>query len=157
MWKGNLVSIHITSTVSEAMQLVDEIRAIAGKGLEGDRYLAKDDPPTSKPDPGCQVTLIEIEAIEALKQEKNIVLKPGDARRNLVTRGVPLNHLVDKEFQVGEVRLRGVRLCEPCKHLAALTYPEVLPGLVHRGGLRAEILTSGLIRAGDVIQEPQGQ
>jgi MOSC domain-containing protein YiiM len=64
---------------------------------------------------------------------------------------VPLNHLVDKEFHVGEVRLRGVRLCEPCQHLAGLTQPRVLPALVHRGGLRAEILTDGYIRTGDPI------
>jgi len=75
------------------------------------------------------------------------------ARRNVVTRGVPLNHLVGREFQIGAVRLRGTRLCEPCAYLEGLTLPGVLAGLIHRGGLRAEIVTGGTIRVEDAITE----
>jgi MOSC domain-containing protein YiiM len=97
------------------------------------------------------VTLIEIEAIEALQRDYRIEMDPGDSRRNIVTRGVPLNHLVGREFKIGAVTLRGTRLCEPCSHLEKLSVKGVQRGLIHRGGLRAEILTSGMIRVGDQI------
>jgi MOSC domain-containing protein YiiM len=77
----------------------------------------------------------------------------GESRRNVVTRGVPLNHLVGREFWIGEVKARGLRLCEPCKHLQRLSHEKVLPGLIHRGGLRAQILTEGTIRVGESITE----
>jgi MOSC domain-containing protein YiiM len=95
--------------------------------------------------------LIESEAIEALKRDYGIELQPGDSRRNIVTRGVPLNHLVGCEFKIGAVTLRGIELCEPCAHLQKLTQQGVVRGLVHRGGLNAEILTDGLIRPGDAV------
>ena len=129
------------------MQSVESVQAETGKGLQGDRYYSKGE----KPDPARQVTLIESEAIQAVQHEASISLTPGASRRNLVTQGVPLNHLVGKEFYVGKVKLRGIRLCEPCKHLSEMTQPGVLPALVHRGGLRAEILTSGKIQIGDII------
>jgi len=121
----------------------DEVRAVAGRGLEGDRYF--DD----RLKPGRQITLIEAEAIEALERDYKVKLEARDARRNVVVRGVALNHLVGREFKIGDVLLRGVRLCEPCEHLAKLTGAAVIPGLVHRGGLRADILTDGTIRIGD--------
>jgi MOSC domain-containing protein YiiM len=127
------------------------VRAVAGKGLEGDRYFNQVGTYSNHPGIGRQVTLIEIEAIEALKQDYDIELNPGASRRNIVTRGVALNHLVGREFKVGEVRLRGDRLCEPCSHLQKLTQQGVMRGLIHRGGLRAEILTAGVIRVDDVI------
>ena len=91
------------------------------------------------------------ESIEALQRKKDIRLDPPDARRNLVTSGVPLNHLVGAEFRVGEVLFRGIRLCEPCRHLEKLTEPGVLSGLIHRGGLLAAVLNEGVIRKGDPI------
>ena len=94
---------------------------------------------------------MEMEAFEGLARERNIALKPGETRRNLVTRGVPLNHLVGKEFQVGDVRLVGIRLCEPCHYLEEMTTKGVLAGLIPRGGLRANVLTSGIIRVGDSV------
>lgn len=97
------------------------------------------------------MTLIEIETIEALAEEKNVVIAAAAARRNIVTRGVPLNHLAGREFQVGDVRFAGIRLCEPCDYLEGLTTSGVLKGLIHRGGLRAEILVGGTIRVGDPI------
>jgi len=110
-------------------------------GLESPKYA-----------PEREITLIEVESIIALQRDRNIKINPGEARRNLVTKDVALNHLADKEFQVGEVTLMGKRLCEPCDHLASTTQKGVLPGLVHRGGLRAQILSKGIIRVGDTIK-----
>ena len=154
MWRGELIAIYITADAAQPMQAVSQARAVAGRGLEGDRYFNNAGTFALTEDGRRQVTLIEIEAIQALREENQLAFEPGESRRNLVTRGVPLNHLVDKEFLVGAVRLRGVRLCEPCSHLAELTgKPAALPGLVHRGGLRAVVLSDGLIRVGDVVQE----
>ena len=152
MWQGELVSIFMSPKASQLMLEVEEARAIPGKGLEGDRYFSMNGTYSRKPDPGREVTLIEIESIEALGRDFGIQFGLGDSRRNLVTRGVPLNHLVGVEFQVGPVLLRGIRLCEPCSHLASLTAKSVLPALVHRGGLRAQVLREGIIRTGDKIK-----
>jgi MOSC domain-containing protein YiiM len=95
--------------------------------------------------------LIEAEAIEAVEGKVGLKLALGDARRNIVTRGVVLNDLLDTEFEVGSVRLRGLRLSEPCDHLASLTDPRIIKGLVHKGGLKCEILTDGVIRVGDAV------
>ena len=152
MFQGVVVSINIASAAESTMISVAEAHAVPGKGLEGDRYFNQAGT-FSKPQPDRELTLIEMEAIDALKHESGIELTPGAARRNVVTCGVPLNHLVEREFQIGVVRVRGLRLCEPCGHLARLSHEGVLPGLVHRGGLRAQILTEGVIRAGDVVRE----
>jgi MOSC domain-containing protein YiiM len=150
---GRVESIHLASSAEAPMHGVAEATAIAGVGLEGDRYATRTGSFSAKPKPGRQITLIEAEAIEALERELGLVLAPGDTRRNLVTRGVALNHLVGREFTVGEVRLRGHELCEPCGDLARMTAkPQILPGLVHRGGLRAEILEGGVIRVGGAVR-----
>lgn len=128
-----------------------EVTAVAGRGIEEDRYFHGAGYWSKSPGAIRDITLIEIEAIEALNREKNISLAPGATRRNLVTRGVPLNHLVGSEFQVGNVRLLGTRLCEPCSYLEGLTQKGVLTGLIHRGGLRADIVAGGTIRVGDLI------
>lgn len=153
MWKGAVVSIHIAATAAGPTVPVKAARAVAGKGLEGDRYFHQAGTYSRKPGPDREVTLIEIEAIEALKRDQGIELNPGASRRNIVTRGVPLNHLVGREFRVGEVTLQGIRLCEPCSHLERLSQKGVLRGLIHRGGLRAQILTEGVIRVGDPVKE----
>ena len=98
------------------------------------------------------MTLIEIEAIEAVKRDDGIDLAAGEPRRNIVTRGVAVNHLVGKEFTIGNVRLRGTELCEPCAHVEQLSWKGARQALVHRGGLNAEILTGGRIRAGDAVK-----
>lgn len=149
---ATVVSIHIAGEAQREMRSVPEVRAVAGRGLEGDRYFRRKGTFSGNPGAGREITLIEIEAIEALESEYDLKLDPGDARRNVVTRGVRLNDLVGREFNVGEVTLRGVRLCEPCAHLARLTDRRALPGLVHRGGLRADIVRGGVIRAGDPIR-----
>ena len=149
---GKLVAIYITAETGRPMVEIPQAQAIPGTGLEGDRYASGSGLYSNTPGTGRQVTLVEAEAIEALNQEENLGLEANQTRRNLLTLGVPLNHLVGKEFRVGTVMLRGVRLCEPCDYLAGLTRPEVLPGLVHRGGLRADILSSGVIRPDDEIE-----
>jgi MOSC domain-containing protein YiiM len=103
------------------------------------------------PGSGRAVTLIEIEALEALQRDYQVELDPALSRRNIVTRGVPLNHLVEREFRIGDVVLRGTRLCEPCAHLERLTAKGAMRGLIHRGGLRADILEGGTIKVGDTL------
>ena len=95
---------------------------------------------------------VGVEAIDGMEREIGVMLDYKDARRNIITRDVPLNDLIDKEFTVGGVRVKGIRLNEPCLHLAQLTDQKVLKGLVHRGGLRAQILTDGTIQVGDTVQ-----
>ncbi len=150
---GTVVSIHFAPAGGAPMTAVERARAVPGMGLEGDRYYKQTGTYSPKPGPAREVTLIEIEAIEALKRDYKVELSPGDSRRNIVTRGVPLNHLVGREFRVGGVILRGLRLCEPCSHLEGLTHPGVLRGLVHRGGLRAAVFSEGMIRVGDAVRE----
>jgi MOSC domain-containing protein YiiM len=147
---GTVEFIYIASGPAAPTHPVNEAHAIPGVGLQGDRY-ALHSGTFWKPLPDRELTLIEVEAIEALKREYNFELAPGDARRNVVTRGVALNHLVGHEFQIGDVKIRGIRLCEPCDHLQRLTGREVIKGLAHRGGLRAQILTQGTIRVGDQV------
>ena len=152
MFEGKVISINITPKAEAPMQSVEEVRAIPGRGLEGDRYF---DNKGRAPEVKRELTLIEAEAIEAFNSELNVDYGLSDSRRNVVTRGVPLNHLVGKEFWVGEVKARGIMLCEPCAHLQKLTVKQVLPGLVHRAGLRAQILTEGTIRVGATVSEVQ--
>lgn len=149
---GRVCSLHITGAASEPMLTVPEVRAVPGNGLEGDRYFLGTGIYSNKPGPDREVTLIEMEVLWALDRDHGIRLTPHESRRNIVTAGVALRRLVGREFAVGGVRLRGIRLCEPCAHLERLTVPGVLAALVHRGGLRAQILTEGMIRVGDSIE-----
>lgn len=150
---GTIQSIHLADEESAPVHAVEEVMAHAGRGLEGDRYFSMTGT-FKKLEPKRQVTLIEAEAFDALARDYHIEMEPGQARRNLVTRGVALNHLVGREFTVGEVRLRGLKLCEPCSHMEKLAGKPVREPLKHRGGLRAEILTSGTIRVGDTVAAP---
>jgi MOSC domain-containing protein YiiM len=153
MFEGRVVSIFVASKAGAPMEALDEAKATPGRGIAGDRYFEGTGAWSNHPGEGREITLVELEAIEGLAREKNIALKSAETRRNLVTHGVPLNHLVGKEFQVGDVRLVGIRLCEPCDYLEKMTTKGVLVGLIHRGGLRANVLTRGLIRVGDTITE----
>lgn len=151
MPQGKVESIYIASEKGAPVTPVEQVRAIPGKGLEGDRYFDPrgQDNPAHKPKE--EATLIEIESLEALKRDHNLDLTPAESRRNIVTRDVPLNHLVGREFQVGEVTLRGIKLCEPCSYLQNMTKQGILAGLTHRGGLMAQIVSGGTIRTGDNI------
>jgi MOSC domain-containing protein YiiM len=148
------VAIHLGAEKGAPTHRVPEARAVAGKGLKGDRYFLKAQAdPENGLRPGQQVTLIEEEALEALARDYGIPFSAQESRRNLLTRGVPLNHLVGKRFRVGEAVLVGVQLSEPCGYLERLTGKNVREGLVHRGGLRADVLVGGTIREGDPVEE----
>jgi MOSC domain-containing protein YiiM len=125
-------------------QPVDSVRVVAGQGLEGDRYFDHG--------PENAITLIQAEALEGLQRDTGIELSHQESRRQVLTRGIELNPLVGERFYVGDVLCRGVELCEPCNHLQGLTQPGVLRGLVHRAGLRAEVLEGGTIAPGDVVR-----
>ncbi|GHO62988.1 hypothetical protein KSC_018800 [Ktedonobacter sp. SOSP1-52] len=153
MWKGIVVSVHIASTVGAPMQLVQSVRVVAGKGLEGDRYFKGEGFYSWFSGPLREVSLIEAEVLERLAHDHHLVLEPGETRRNIVTRGVPLGHLIGRTFRVGSVLLRGVEICEPCQHLVEVTGKKpLLSSLIHRGGLHAQIMTDGVIQVGDVIE-----
>ena len=153
MFKGDVVAIFVAAQAGAPMESRQCVEAVAGRGLEGDRYFDGVGHWSRNAGVSREVTLIEFEAIEALAREKNIRLAPGASRRNVVTRGVPLNHLVGREFHVGRVRLRGTRLCEPCQYLENMTTKGLMAGLLHRGGLRADIISGGILCVGDSITE----
>jgi len=155
VFEGSLVAIHIAPHAGSPMTSVPRVRAVVGKGLEGDRNYGATGTPSRPRQPAHEVTLIEEEATAAVNAEgggAHPPLAPKDTRRNLVTRGVPLNHLVGRDFWIGPVLLRGHRLCEPCKHLESTTREGVLQALLHRGGLRAEVLIEGVLEPGQAIR-----
>lgn len=150
MFEGRLLAIAIHPSKAAPMASRDRIAAIAGSGLAEDHYsLGQNGSGIVRPDQ--EVTLIEAEAIAAACQEYKLSFDHLTTRRNLLTEGVPLNHLVGHEFAVGEVMLKGVELCEPCGHLEKLTIPDIRKSLVHRGGLRAQIVRGGTLQVGDRI------
>ncbi|MCU1430034.1 MAG: hypothetical protein JWL83_4034 [Actinomycetia bacterium] len=151
MFEGKLVGIYTTSEAGTPMQPRDEVEAITGVGLAGDRYGVGAGKFSEREGTGRQVTLIEREAVAAVNAEGDVTVGEQETRRNLVTEGVPLNHLVDRTFRIGDVVMRGKRLAEPCAYLASLTTPGVSRALVHRAGLRAEVLTGGVLHVGDVV------
>ena len=152
MSKGELVSIHVSPRGGEPMHSLDEVGAVAGKGLEGDRYFLEVGTYSRKACPDRQVTLMESEVIEALKRDYDVELGNNESRRNLITRGVALSHLVGRTFQVGTVKFRGVRINEPCQYFENLVEkPGIETALLHRSGLNAEVLTDGIVRVGDAV------
>lgn len=153
LFDGRLLAIYVAAQKAERPAPVQEVRAVVGQGLEGDRYGARSGTYSKKHHPGREVTLIESEAISACARDKKVLIEPRDARRNLLTEGVPLNHLVGRRFRVGEVLLEGVELCDPCGHMEKLSgVAGVKDALANRGGLRARIVESGTLRIGDPIR-----
>jgi len=151
---AQIVDIVIASSAASPPVSQLSVRAVPGRGLQGDRYFdgaGTFSPHPQKPD--FEVTLIQKEHIDFFASSIGVPFTARDARRNLVTLGVDLNALVGREFRVGDVLIRGIRLCEPCSLLAKRTSPEVLRGLLHKGGLRAQILSEGEIRVGDPLVE----
>jgi MOSC domain-containing protein YiiM len=136
---GSVEQIHIAGLESELPHRVDAVE-VTDEGMVGDRYAESRD-----------ITLIEAEALEGLLTDTGIELSPAEVRRQVLTRGIRLNDLVGERFAVGGVECVGQELCEPCNHLQGLTYPGVLRGMVHRGGLRADIVSVGRIAVGDEI------
>ncbi|HEY4384683.1 MAG TPA: MOSC domain-containing protein [Ktedonobacteraceae bacterium] len=153
--RGSIEALYLAREAQAPMIAVSEARMILGRGMEGDRYClgigthcAHDDD-----EPHYEVTLIEGETIEALRRENKIELDFDAPRRNIVTRSFPLHHMVKRTFRIGEVIMRGIALREPCIRMIDITGHGITMGLVHRGGLGAQILTDGVIRIGDVIEE----
>jgi|SRR6185369_16258331 len=144
--------IYIRTNVREPQAEQRRVRIVTGKGIEGDRYFGRAD------EPGQNVTFVEAEEIEAFLLACDRPLDLSRTGRNIVTRGVRLNDLVGKEFVVGQVRFRGVELCEPCRAFGrAMACPGVSPAqvvkrMVHRAGLRADALSSGDIVCGATVE-----
>jgi MOSC domain-containing protein YiiM len=136
---GSVERIAVTPHESALPTRVAEVEVGPG-GLAGDRYHEAGD-----------ITLIEAEALEGLRADTGIELTHEESRRQVLTRGISLNDLVGRRFRVGSVELVGAELCEPCAHLQSLTHDGVLRGLVHRGGLRADIVREGRIAVGDPV------
>ena len=145
---GRIENIHIAGTTGGPVRAVAAVEALPGIGLAGDRNHR----PDGEDKPGRDLTLIEAENIEYLARDHGIELAPGESRRNVTTRGVRLDELVGKEFWIGEVLARGVRLCEPCEYLQELVGKPILKPLVHRAGIRANLLSGGRIGVGDPIR-----
>jgi MOSC domain-containing protein YiiM len=151
-WKGELLHVHIAAGASQPMRALAEARLVAGVGIEGDRYATRTGTYSVRHHADRQVTLIESETLEALARDHGIALAPHEHRRNLTTRGVPLNHLVGRKFRVGECLLYGGRLNVPCQYLEDLLGKKVFKPLVNRSGLNCQIVAGGIVRPGDVIE-----
>jgi MOSC domain-containing protein YiiM len=156
--RANIVAIYTAAGPGYPMQLREEVRAVPGRGLEGDRYFTDSGRFSQQRLPGREVTeltLIESEVVQHLRLDWGLEVDEADSRRNLVTRGVSLNALVGAEFDVGEVRLRGASLCEPCLSLVkSPDHRHLLRALAHKGGLRAQVLNEGTIVLGDPVAAP---
>jgi MOSC domain-containing protein YiiM len=146
---GEVAEINIAPEPGVLPESVERVRAVAGRGLEGEYHFFDGEGAQSERD--RELTLIATEALAALAVEHGIELTAAESRRNLATRGIDLNRLEGRRFQVGSVECEGIELCEPCRTLERLTRHGVIRGLVHRGGLRAAILTDGEIAVGDQV------
>ena len=151
MWHGTLLHIHIAGAAAEPMRRLDSARLVAGVGIDGDRYATRKGKYSAKHHVDRQVTLVEVETLEALARDFGIELAPAEHRRNLTTRGVPLNHLVGRYFRIGECVLFGGRLNVPCLYLEELVGKKVFKPLLNRSGLNCRIVVDGVIRPGDAM------
>lgn len=153
--EGTVEGIYIAPDSGEPMEAVDAVEAVADRGLRSDRYFRERglyDRREELP-PGTGVSLIEREALDVAARDEGTTVDPAETRRNILTSDVPLNHLVDREFRVGEATLVGVRLCEPCSYMESLAETAgAEDALIHRGGLNANVVDSGQIAVDDPIE-----
>lgn len=151
MDEGLIVGIYIGPEREEPMTSVAEVKAVAGRGLEGDRYFqpAK---AGEESDPAEEITLVGSEGIEAAATESGIHIRAEDTRRNIITKGIDLGALVGKSFWAGEVEIEALKPNPPCNHLQQVTGKKLLKPLLERGGIRGRIVRSGTIRTGDPIR-----
>jgi MOSC domain-containing protein YiiM len=141
---GRVEAIFLATAHGAMPQEVTAAVAHPGRGLEGDRHY--DDPDA------CDITLVEAEAIDTLRAQHGVDLRPGESRRQVLVRGVDLADFVGHRFRIGEVECEGEERCEPCKHLAGMVQTDViLKGLLH-SGLRASVVKGGTIRSGDAVE-----
>jgi MOSC domain-containing protein YiiM len=153
MAKGQIVGIYVAPVKDAAVMGYQKVSLRAGKGIEGDRYFSNTGKNRSshQGQPDWEITLIEAEVIEAFNQRSGTQFHHSDFRRNLVTRDIRLNDLVGSDFQIGGVSFYGVQLCEPCAKLQRRLGVRILPDLVNKGGLRAQIRSTGVISVGESI------
>ena len=149
---GIVIALFTVDRRAAPMKKVEQLYALAGRGIEGDRYLRGTGTYSKKPEPGRQVTLIQSEVLESLKDNFEITVKPEESRRNILTRGIEINDLIGTEFFVGTVRLRAHRITQPCRYLEKLLdQPGLYKELWDNGGISCEILSDGIIKEGDII------
>lgn len=152
MRHGEVAALYIGPEPEGPMKQVESVTAIAGRGLEGDRYFQDDAISPAERDPTIEVTLIETEGIDAARAESGIDILPEDSRRNVHTRGIRLDELLGKRFLVGEVEFEGLKPNPPCAHLQRLAGKRLLEPMIERGGIRARVLSSGMINEGDAVR-----
>jgi len=149
---GIVVALFTVDRRAAPMKKVDQLYALAGRGIEGDRYFLGTGTYSKKPEPGRQVTLIKSEVLESLKNKLEINVKPEESRRNILTQGIEINDLIGTEFYVGTVRLRAHRITQPCLYLEKLLdQPGLYKELWGNGGISCEILCDGVIKERDII------
>ena len=149
---GIVVALFTVARRAAPMKKVEQLYALAGRGIEGDRYFLGTGTYSKSPEPGRQVTLIKSEVLESLKNKLEINVKPEESRRNILTQGIEINDLIGTEFYVGTVRLRAHRITQPCLYLEnLLDQPGLYKELWDNGGISCEILSDGVIKERDII------
>ncbi len=150
---GTVEHVHVAGEAGAPPQRRESVAAVVGKGLQGDRYFENEGTFSGgDEDPKRDLTLIEAEAIEQAEAEYDVSFAPGSHRRNITVRGIGLNRLLGERFRVGDAVVEGAELCEPCTYLERkLAEKGVQEALVHRGGLRCEIVEGGEIGVGDDV------
>lgn len=153
-WSGVVRYLHATPRAFLPMKSFNELTLVAGRGIEGDRYMIGQEAGfySHKPEEGRQVTLFEMETLEAIERDAKIKLLPHEHRRNVTVEGVPLNHLVGRRFWLGETLLEATRLSFPCRHIEEILERPVFDPLIHRSGLNCKILVGGVVRVGDIVR-----
>ena len=153
MTVASILGIYIAPSKGAGVMGYPKVSLRAGKGIEGDRYFSQTGKNRSNHNgqPDWEITLIESEVIESFNQDKGYSFHESDFRRNLVTQGLRLNDLVGKTFTINNLSFYGVQLCEPCASLQKRLGVRILPELVGKGGLRAQIRGNGVIAVGDSI------
>jgi MOSC domain-containing protein YiiM len=156
-WTGFVRFLHVTPRAFLPMRSMPELTLVAGRGIEGDRYMTGHEEGfySHKPEEGRQVTLFELETLIALKRDAKIELGPHEHRRNVTVEGVPLNHLVGKRFWLGETLLEATRLSIPCRHIEEITGKAIFDPLINRSGLNCKILRGGVVRVGDTVRNEE--
>ena len=153
-WNGAVAHLHITARAFLPMRAQESVELVAGRGIVGDRYMIGIEQGyySEKPDEGRQVTLFESEVLEAIARDYKVELLPEEHRRNITTRGVPLNWLVGRRFRIGPCLVEATRLSVPCRHIEQILDKQVFDAMLHRSGLNCRILIGGTVRVGDEIR-----
>ena len=153
-WQGVVRFLHKTPRAFLPMRSFPSLELIAGRGIEGDRYLIGHETGfySHKPEEGRQITLFEMETLEALKRDHGIEMLPDEHRRNVTVEGVPLNHLVGRRFRLGETVVEATRLSTPCRHIEEILGKAVFDPMINRSGLNCKIIAGGTLRVGDVVR-----